>query len=103
MSFDMRTKDKRKVRALVEKRENQILDAAISVFSRDGFDRANTDRIAKVAKLGKGTIYRYFKNKEELFFSVVDRGLDELRNEMLREVNKGKTSLKKIENAGKAH
>ncbi len=93
----MRTKDRKKIEALIGKRKNQILDAAISVFAKEGFDRANTEEIAKLARLGKGTIYRYFKNKEELFLSVVDRGLDELRIAILREVNKVEDPVRKIE------
>ena len=99
----MRTKDRKKIEALIGKRKNQILDAAISIFAKEGFDRANTEEIAKLARLGKGTIYRYFKNKEELFLSVVDRGLDELRIAILIEVNKVEDPVRKIENAVRAY
>ncbi len=101
--FDMRTKDRKKIEALIGKRKNQILDAAISIFAKEGFDRANTEEIAKLARLGKGTIYRYFKNKEELFLSVVDRGLDELKIAILIEVNKVEDPVRKIENAVRAY
>lgn len=99
----MRTKDRKKIEALIGKRKNQILDAAISIFAKEGFDRANTEEIAKLARLGKGTVYRYFKNKEELFLSVVDRGLDELRIAILREVNKVEDPVRKIESAVRAY
>ncbi len=99
----MRTKDRKKIEALIGKRKNQILDAAISIFAKEGFDRANTEEIAKLARLGKGTVYRYFKNKEELFLSVVDRGLDELRIAILMEVNKVEDPVRKIENAVRAY
>lgn len=99
----MRTKDRKKIEALIGKRKNQILDAAISIFAKEGFDRANTEEIAKLARLGKGTVYRYFKNKEELFLSVVDRGLDELRIAISREVNKVEDPVRKIESAVRAY
>ncbi len=92
-----------KKNAIVEKRKNQILDAASFVFSREGFAKANTDEIARRAKLGKGTLYRYFKNKKELFISVVDRGLDKLKEAILAEVEKTDDPLIKIENAIKTY
>jgi len=91
------------MKSLVEKRKNQILDAASRIFSKKGFSKANTDQIAKAANLGKGTIYRYFKSKKDLFLSVVDRGLDKLRDKILMEVEKTDDPLKKIENAIRAY
>jgi len=99
----MRTKSRNKVKALIERRRNQILDAASLIFSKEGFARANTEKIAKTANLGKGTVYRYFKNKRELFLSVVDRGLDGLKDTILRGVEKANDPLKRIENAIKAY
>jgi len=99
----MRTKDTKKMKALIDRRRNQILDVASLIFSREGFVRANTDEIAKRANLGKGTIYRYFKNKRDLFLSVVDRGLDKLKDAILIEVEKTDDPLKKIENAIKTY
>ena len=101
--FKMRTKDIKKMKSLIERRENQILDVASLIFSKKGFAKANTDEIAKAANLGKGTIYRYFKNKKELFLSVVDRGLDKLKDAILLEVEKTDDPLKKIENAMKTY
>ena len=99
----MRIKDKETIKVRIEKRKNQILDVASIIFSKEGFARANTDEIAKAANLGKGTIYRYFKNKKELFLSVVDRGLNKLKDAILIEVEKTDDPLKKIENAIKTY
>ena len=46
---------------------NRILHAAAGEFARLGFEQANINVIAEQAGLGKGTIYLYFTNKEELF------------------------------------
>ncbi|OPX28313.1 MAG: hypothetical protein B1H08_06120 [Candidatus Omnitrophica bacterium 4484_171] len=99
----MRAKDRKKIEARIEQRKNQILDAASLIFSKEGFVKANTDEIAKAANLGKGTIYRYFKNKRDLFLSVVDRGLDKLKDAILIEVEKTDDPLKKIESAIKTY
>jgi len=50
-----------------------ILDAALSVFSQDGFQRSKMEKIAKAADLGKGTLYEYFRSKEELFMAFFFR------------------------------
>ena len=99
----MKTKSTKKIKTLTEKRRDQILNVASSIFSKKGFTKACTDEIASTANLGKGTIYRYFKNKKELFFSVVDKGLDKLKETILTEVESTEDPLKKIEKAIKAY
>lgn len=57
------------------KRQN-ILDAAFMVFSEKGFHKATVDDIIALADTGKGTVYNYFTNKEQLFFTLLEeRGL----------------------------
>lgn len=51
------------------KREH-ILDAAYEVFSRKGYHRATIDEIIALADTGKGTVYNYFVNKEQLFYTL---------------------------------
>lgn len=50
---------------------NRILDAAREIFFRDGFMDANLDHVAKGAGVAKGTLYRYFENKAELYVAVL--------------------------------
>jgi len=47
-----------------------IIDAAIEVFSRNGFHDSTISQIAQRANVAEGTIYQYFKSKEDLFFSI---------------------------------
>ncbi len=49
----------------------RILDAALIVFSRDGISGATTREIARVAKVNEVTLFRYFKNKNELLRQTV--------------------------------
>ncbi len=44
----------------------EVIEATITTLAEEGFDRTTTARIAKKAGVGEGTIYRYFKNKEDL-------------------------------------
>src|SRR3974390_3903072 len=52
-------------------KRRQIVDGARSVFLARGFDAASMGDIAKAAAVSKGTLYVYFKNKEELFAAIV--------------------------------
>lgn len=65
-----------------------IVDAAVNLFTEKGFEQTSMDELARVAGVGKGTIYGYFKAKEEIFlayceaeidfaFAALDRKLDE--------------------------
>jgi AcrR family transcriptional regulator len=56
----------------------RILDAALDVFSDKGFHMATVDEIAERAEVGKGTLYRYFSNKEGLFTELVRLRLEDL-------------------------
>jgi AcrR family transcriptional regulator len=52
-------------------KRRQIVEGARSVFLARGFDAASMMDIAKAAGVSKGTLYVYFKNKEELFAAIV--------------------------------
>lgn len=56
-----------------EVRKNQILDAATTVFARLGFHHARMDDIVKESGLSKGTLYWYFKSKEDLIAAISQR------------------------------
>ncbi|MBC7124765.1 TetR/AcrR family transcriptional regulator [Tenuifilum osseticum] len=59
-------------------REN-IVSAATEVFSRYGFKKTSMEDIARALRMGKSSIYYYFKGKEEIFQAVVDREANLLR------------------------
>ena len=54
-----------------EERPGEICAAALDVFAEKGFAAARLDEIARRAGVSKGTLYLYFKDKEELFRAVV--------------------------------
>ena len=66
----------------------RILEAARGVFFRDGFMEANLDEVARGAGVAKGTLYRYFENKAELYVAVLAAN-GELFEEKLREAGGG--------------
>ncbi|AEF95095.1 transcriptional regulator, TetR family [Desulfotomaculum nigrificans CO-1-SRB] len=52
-------------------RRQQIIDAATRCFALFGYKATTMDQVAKLAEVGKGTIYTFFKNKEELFDQIM--------------------------------
>lgn len=99
----MKITDKAKRNELTQMRQRQILEAAVEVFSKNGFAQTQVDEIANLAGLGKGTVYRYFKDKEGLFLSVVDRGLENLRAVVLEAMAKERRLIEKIKKAIEAY
>ncbi len=67
------------MRTLQDAKRREILAAAAAVFADKGFHAALMDEVAARAGIGKGTIYRYFASKQELFFSILDSGGEELQ------------------------
>lgn len=53
-------------------RRQAILDAAARVFAQKGYAAARIIEVAQAASVGKGTIYAYYRSKEELFFAVFE-------------------------------
>jgi AcrR family transcriptional regulator len=61
------------------RRENQILEAAVQLFAEHGFSNTDTQLLADKLRVGKGTIYRYFPSKRELFLAAADRVMRMMR------------------------
>ncbi len=56
-----------------DKRKDQIINAAEDVFTQKGFNEARMDDIAEKTGLSKGTLYLYFKSKDDLIIAILDR------------------------------
>ena len=63
-------------------RRESIIQAAIEVFSKKGFQAATISEIAQTAGVAEGSIYQYFKNKEDLFFSIPIEETKEFRTQL---------------------
>jgi TetR/AcrR family transcriptional regulator len=61
-----------------EHRKEEILDAAQKIFFEKGLAAATMDEIAEEAELSKGTLYLYYKSKEDMYLGVMMRGMEEL-------------------------
>jgi AcrR family transcriptional regulator len=73
--------------------KEKIVNAALMTFSKYGYDRTRMDDVAEAAKVSKGRLYLYFKNKEELFYAISERNIAELKQQ-LSTLFTGKENLK---------
>ena len=70
---------------LNEDKKNNIVNSAIHVFAQKGYKKAATDDIIRLAGISKGSLFVYFKNKQNLFLYVYDFVLETIINELLNE------------------
>lgn len=66
-------REKPKWRRRAESRPDEILDAALVTFEKDGFDAARVEDIAKKAKLSKAGVYLYFDSKDAILRGLIER------------------------------
>ena len=64
---------KKKKRLSADERKKQIIDASIRVFSKKGFQGTKTIEIARAAGISEATIFKHFKNKDDLYKQIVNR------------------------------
>ena len=74
----------------MSEKDQQIMRAAEKLFTARRYDEVKLDDVAQTAGVGKGTIYRYFDNKEALYFRTLMFGLEELV-ERMEAMSQGKT------------
>ncbi|MEO8574030.1 MAG: TetR/AcrR family transcriptional regulator [Pyrinomonadaceae bacterium] len=85
-----------------DKRE-AILRAATSVFAEKGFFNAKVADIAKAARVADGTVYLYFKNKDDVLHSIFDRAMDEFIAEGRRELATLERADEKLKRIAELH
>jgi TetR/AcrR family transcriptional regulator, repressor of fatR-cypB operon len=62
--------------------KNLIIKAAAQIFSEKGYEKTTLDEIAQLAEFSKGSLYNYFENKEDLFLTTLEIGIQKLIEEM---------------------
>jgi AcrR family transcriptional regulator len=79
-----------------EQRYGEIVEAAKRVFFTKGFDNTTMDDIAQESELSKGTLYLYFKNKEDLAHGIMFESFTMLKKMMGETIAGGENGLEKI-------
>jgi TetR/AcrR family fatty acid metabolism transcriptional regulator len=87
---------------VVDKRE-AILRSAIKVFARKGYFNSKVADIASKAKIADGTVYLYFKSKEEILHSIFDRTMAEFIADGKKEISLIQEADKKLKRIAELH
>jgi TetR/AcrR family fatty acid metabolism transcriptional regulator len=77
---------------------HQILEAAVRIFARQGFHQSTVSQIAKEAGVADGTIYLYFKNKDDILVQFFSHRAKQVFESFRQEVDQAQTSLDKLRN-----
>lgn len=78
-------------------KRREIIRHAADVFSKKGYNASIMQDIATSADIGKGTIYEYFRTKEELFLAVYDAWMSEYEQVITERVNAAGDALSKVD------
>ena len=87
----------------MEAKESSILDAAEKIFARVGFDGAKVSEIARAASVAEGTVYLYYKNKQDLLAGVVGRFWTQLTLGAEAAIEPDVTTREQLEQLGHYH
>ena len=85
----------------MNKTKKAIFNAAIKVFSIEGYDSATVEEIASEAGVAIGTLYYNFQGKEEIFKFVIDEGMKLIKNEVLDAIKDIDDPLEKLKISAK--
>jgi len=80
----------------MEEKKERILSVAQKIFARFGIQKTTMDEIAKMARMGKATLYYYFKSKEEIFAQVIHKESRVLKKKLQEAISKADTPQEKI-------
>jgi len=84
-----------------EQRYQSILQAAQHLFCERGYPNTKIQDIAKAAEVAVGTVYFYFRNKEDLLLQLMDAIALNIRSILGQAFQSGKTPIERFENAGR--
>ncbi len=80
-------------------KQHRILDAAIKTIAEKGYEAASISTICRRARISNGALYKYFKNKEAMFFACVEYGVEVMMQELyLKYTNEENTLIGAVRN-----
>jgi AcrR family transcriptional regulator len=79
-----------------KKNKQAILDAAISLFSANGYENTSIEHIAKIAGVGKGTVYSYFQTKKDIIKGFCENELEKIHLELVKRSDQDASILEQM-------
>ncbi|WP_028545399.1 TetR/AcrR family transcriptional regulator [Paenibacillus taiwanensis] len=77
-------RNEEKDRELRKERCEQIMSAAVELFAKNGINSTKISDIAKQAGMSHGLVYNYFKSKEEIYVSLLNKNINSFKHELVR-------------------
>lgn len=87
------------MKQLTVNRKREIINAATTSFSLYGYKNTTMDQVARLANVGKGTIYTFFKNKEELFNYIVTTLIEDMEYAAKESIDVSKSFRENVHHA----
>lgn len=82
--------------SLAARRQEEILEGATKIFASEGFQQADLQEVADALGVAKGTLYRYFPSKQELFLACVDHGRNRLQAKVMSSIENVEAPLDRM-------
>lgn len=79
-----------------KKNKQAILETAISLFSANGYENTSIEQIAKIAGVGKGTVYSYFQTKKDIIKGFCEFELEKIHEELVKRSDQDATILEQM-------
>lgn len=86
-----------------DRRRNEIVDAAESLYRELGWDAVTMDAVARKARLSRALVYVYFKDKSELLLAITERAMEVLRIRFEEAGARARIGIDQIEAIGRAY
>lgn len=86
-----------------DRRRAEIIDAAEELYRELGWDAVTMDSVAKRARLSRGLVYVYFKDKNDLHLAIAIRALEALHVRFVDAISRTRVGLEKVEAMGRAY
>jgi AcrR family transcriptional regulator len=90
-------REKEKVR-----QRQEMLEAALSLFSEKGYHNVSMHEIANKAEFAIGTLYKFFKNKENLYKALILENVEEFHEALMKAIGENQDEVQKLRNYVKA-
>ncbi len=99
----MKTKELTRRERQAEQLKKEILEAAITVFKQNGYEKATTKKIAKEADVSEGTLYYYFENKREILITLFKILIESITENLAQIPSTSNEDITKLLSKGMVH
>jgi AcrR family transcriptional regulator len=86
-----------------DRRRNEIVDAAESLYRELGWEAVTMDAVARKARLSRALVYVYFKDKSELLLAITGRAMETLHSRFEEASERTRIGIDQIESMGRAY